>query len=241
MIDVTDQSFQTDVLERSMSVPVVVDLWAPWCGPCKTLGPTIERIADEAAGAGPDPKIVLAKINVDENPAASQAFKVQSIPAVYGLRDGQIVDSFTGAQPEAAIREFVERLLPAEQDHIIDALLAQGDEASLSEILQAVPDHPDAVPALAEIFIAEGRNDEAVQLLERIPPTDESLRLAALARTGLTDDDDNLEVEARLGQLLPNVKADDEARREFVDLLAVLGAGHPNTGEWRKKLTTQLY
>lgn len=241
MIDVTDQTFEADVLQRSMQIPVIVDLWAPWCGPCKTLGPMIEKIVDEAAGPGPEPRIMLAKINVDENPGASQAFQVQSIPAVYVIKDGQIVDSFMGAQPEATIREFVAKQLPTDQDSIIATLLATGDEASLSEILMAIPDHPEAIPALAAIFVETDRNDEALALLAKIPETEETRRIAALARTDIAGAEDNQEIEVRLEALLPNVKADDAARQEFVDLLAVLGPEHPNTADWRKRLTTQLF
>src|SRR3954447_5544339 len=99
MADITDATFEQDVLERSKQVPVVVDLWAPWCGPCKTLGPIIERVIAETDG-----KVELAKVNVDENPQVSQAFQVQSIPAVYALKDGKVVDGFIGAQPEATIK-----------------------------------------------------------------------------------------------------------------------------------------
>ena len=109
MIDVTDASFEAEILNRSMTTPVVVDLWAPWCGPCKTLGPIIEKVVDETNG-----RVVLAKINVDENPQASAAFRVQSIPAVYALHQGQVVDGFIGAQPEAQIREFVNKLIADE-------------------------------------------------------------------------------------------------------------------------------
>ena len=110
-IDVTDATFQTEVVDRSMSNVVVVDLWAPWCGPCKTLGPIIEKVVGATDG-----KAVLVKINVDENPAISQAFRVQSIPAVYALKDGQVVDGFMGAYPSTRSREFVERLLPTEAE-----------------------------------------------------------------------------------------------------------------------------
>ena len=98
-VDVSDATFESDVIEKSNEVPVVVDLWAPWCGPCKTLGPIIEKVIDATDG-----KVVLAKVNVDENPAIGQAFKVQSIPAVYALKDGAVVDGFMGAYPEAAVR-----------------------------------------------------------------------------------------------------------------------------------------
>ncbi len=106
--DVTDDSFEADVLQRSEEVAVVVDLWAPWCGPCKTLGPIIEKVVGETEG-----KVELAKINVDENPRSGATFRVQSIPAVFALRDRKIVDQFIGALPEPAVREFVARLAPA--------------------------------------------------------------------------------------------------------------------------------
>ena len=110
-VDVTDATFQTEVVERSSSVPVVIDLWAPWCGPCRTLGPIIEQVIDETDG-----EVVLVKVNVDENPQISRAFQVQSIPLVVAVKDGQPVDGFLGAQPEAAVRDFILGLLPSEQE-----------------------------------------------------------------------------------------------------------------------------
>ena len=107
-MDVTDQTFQADVLDRSATVPVVVDLWAPWCGPCKTLGPMLEKAVADTGGA-----VELAKVNVDDNPAVAQAFSVQSIPAVFALSGGQVVDQFIGAVPEAQVTAFVQRLAPA--------------------------------------------------------------------------------------------------------------------------------
>src|SRR5205823_10009627 len=105
MIDVTDDTFEQDVLERSKQVPVVVDLWAPWCGPCRTLGPIIEQVIDEAAG-----RVALVKVNIDENPQIATAFGVQSIPLVVAVKDGQPIDAFLGAQPEQMVRQFVDRL-----------------------------------------------------------------------------------------------------------------------------------
>src|SRR4249920_1859366 len=130
-VDVTDETFQDEVVDRSKTVPVVVDLWAPWCGPCRTLGPIIEKVVEDTAG-----KAVLVKVNVDENPAISQAFRVQSIPAVYALKDGQIVDGFMGALPEHEVREFVERLLPTAEDDMVARMIAMGDEGSLRAALE---------------------------------------------------------------------------------------------------------
>src|SRR3954447_22701073 len=106
-MDVTDSTFETAVLERSTEVPVVVDLWAEWCGPCRTLGPIIEKVVGETNGS-----VELVKVDVDSNPQISKAFRVQSIPAVYAIRDRQVVDSFIGALPEPAVREWVSRLAP---------------------------------------------------------------------------------------------------------------------------------
>ncbi len=119
MVDVTDATFEEEVLHRSSEVPVVVDLWAPWCGPCRTLGPIIEKVVDATEGA-----VALAKVNVDENPAISGSFQVQSIPAVFALKDGKVVDGFIGALPEAAVAEFVAKLTPAPSE--ADLLVAEG-------------------------------------------------------------------------------------------------------------------
>ena len=110
-LDVTDATFARDVLDRSKEVPVVVDLWAEWCGPCRTLAPILERVVAETGG-----KVALAKVDVDANPQVSASFQVQSIPAVYAIADGKVVDSFIGALPEPAVREFVARLAPAESE-----------------------------------------------------------------------------------------------------------------------------
>src|SRR3712207_3361311 len=111
MIDVTDATFQRDVLDRSAEEPVVVDLWAEWCGPCKTLGPILEKVVAETDG-----KVELAKGDADRNPSVSAAFQVQSIPAVYAIAGGKVVDSFIGALPDPAVREFVSRLAPAQSE-----------------------------------------------------------------------------------------------------------------------------
>lgn len=240
-IDVTDATFQTDVLDRSATTPVVVDLWAPWCGPCRTLSPILETVVDETGG-----QVVLAKVNVDENQQVSQAFRVQGIPAVYAVDKGKVVDGFVGAQPEPAVRQFVERLLPSEADRQIAALLAAGDEASLRQVLEQQPDHHDAIVALAELLAGkadDGAGDEALALLGRIPETPETRRVAALVRTGgaAADDGAGDEITAKLDGLLSQVKADDDARQEYVDLLEVLGPDDPRTADYRKRLTRQLF
>ena len=235
-IDVTDATFQTEVVDRSMSNVVVVDLWAPWCEPCKTLGPIIESVVDATDG-----KAVLVKINIDENPAISQAFRVQSIPAVYALKDGQVVDGFMGALPEHEVREFVERLLPTEADNMLASMIAMGDEGSLRAALQIDPANEDAIVALAELLIARGENEEALALVSRIPETERTRVVAAKARLGegggLPDDDH----DATLTELLDRVKTDDDARQQYVDILELMGPGDPRTASYRKMLTQRLY
>ncbi len=234
MSDVSDATFAAEVVERSHAVPVVVDLWAPWCGPCKTLGPILERAVAATRGS-----VELAKVNVDENPQTAQAFQVQGIPAVYAMRGGKVVDGFIGAQGEAAVADFVQRLLPSELENEVEALAAAGDEASLRAALALDADHEGAVVALAELLVADGRNDEALELLERIPQAGEVRRVAALARTSAGAD--NSDIEARLDDLLGRVKADPSARQEFVDLLEVMGSDDPRTPVYRRRLTAQLY
>ncbi len=233
MADVTDATFETAVVERSKQVPIVVDLWAEWCGPCKQLGPILEKVIGETNGA-----VELAKVDVDANPAVGQAFQVQSIPAVYAMVDGQIVDGFMGAQGEAQVREFVEKLVPAQELSEVEQLIANGDEASLIAAVNIEHDNAEAICALAEIFINTDRADEAMQILARIPESPETRRLAALARTGDAGAGD---IDATLAELLPKVKADEDARQQFVDLLEVLGGSDPRTAEWRRKLSTALF
>src|SRR4051794_4229976 len=233
-MDVPAPPFQTAVLERSDTVPVIVDLWAEWCGPCRTLGPTIEKVVAETNGA-----VELAKIDVDSNPQVSQAFKVQSIPAVYAIKDRQVVDSFIGALPEAAVREFVARLAPAPSE--ADKLVAKGDEVSLRQALELEPAHEGAVVGLSELLVGRGENEEALALLARLPETAEVRRVAALARLGGPGEATGAGVEARLDSLLDRVKGDDEARQEFVDILETLGPDDPRVAQYRRALTARLF
>ena len=236
MIDVTDATFEKDVLDLSEEVPVVIDLWAPWCAPCRTLGPMIEKIVDETEG-----RVALAKVNVDENPAISQAFKVQSIPAVFAIKDRKIVDSFVGALPEQQIRTWVEKLAPISSP--ADLLAEADDEESLLSALELEPGHAKAIAKLASIRIGVGDYDAALELISRVPENDELRQLAAKARLLAKDMDFSSqdEVEARLNELLSSVRDDDQARKEFLDLLATFDSSDPRVTQFRKALTSRLF
>jgi putative thioredoxin len=237
-VEVTDQTFQDEVLARSTTVPVVVDLWAPWCGPCKTLGPILEK-----AVADTDGRVALAKVNVDENPRVAQTFGVQSIPAVFAIANGQVVDQFIGALPEPQVAAFVQRLAPLPSE--ADTLTAAGDEASLRRALELDPGHVGATEALARILIEKGEGADALAALQRIPENDTTRALAAEARLLLAGVDvseagaDGL--EAKLDELLDRVRDDDDARQEFVDLLETMGVGDPRTNEYRRALAARLF
>jgi putative thioredoxin len=234
-IDVTDETFQTAVIDRSADVTVVVDLWAPWCGPCRTLGPVLEKVVDEAGES-----VELVKVDIDENPQVAGAFRVQSIPAVFAVRDKAVIDGFIGALPEAQVREWLAGLAPPPSE--ADQLVALGDEASLRRALELEPDNTAAILGLAEMLVASGdeaAKDEALGLLARIPESPETRRVAALARTGVIADADGF--AQKLDALLPRVKGDDAARQEFVDLLEVLGPDDPRTATYRKALTARLF
>jgi len=187
VIDVTDLDFESQVLERSKRTPVVVDFWAPWCGPCRTLGPLLERLADEHAGA-----FVLAKVNIDENPQLAEVFRVQSIPMVIGLRDGALAAHFSGAQPEDAVREFLATLLPSAADQIAGegaALLADGKladaEDRFRQALALDPRLDAALVGLAAVHAERNEHDAALQMLDRVgpgPSRQDADRLAAAIR-----------------------------------------------------------
>jgi putative thioredoxin len=233
-IDVTDATFQTEVIDRSKTVAVVVDLWAPWCGPCKTIGPILEKVVDATNG-----EVVLAKVNVDENPAVSQAFQVQSIPAVYALRDGQVVDGFVGAYPEHVIEEFVANIRPDEADRTVQSLLAEGTEGAYRAALELEPANEDAIVGLAELLVARGESEQALQFLARIPETERTRKVAAEARLSQAPPDDDH--DATLAALLDQVKSDDEARQKFIDILELMGPSDPRTAGYRKQLTARLF
>lgn len=232
-MDVTDATFQTEVIERSMTTPVVVDLWAEWCGPCRTLGPILEKVTAATGG-----KVVLAKVDVDANPGIGQAFQVQSIPAVFAVKDGQVVDGFVGAYPEHVVEEFVRALLPSEEDEVVQRLLDAGDEASLRQALELEPGNEDVIVALAELLVEQGNSDEALQLLARLPETERTRHVAATARLAQRPVDD---FDAQLDALLDRVKDDEEARQQYIDILELMGPLDPRTAQYRKQLTARLF
>ena len=234
-IDTTDATFERDVVARSEEVAVVVDLWAPWCGPCRTLGPIIEKVVDETEG-----QVTLSKVNVDENPQIAAAFGVQSIPAVYVLRDGKVVDGFIGALSESAVREFVGRLVS--QPSEADELVGEGDEDSIRRALELDPDHGEGIVKLAELLLARGDADEALALLERIPESEQTRKLAAEARLSKNGASANgAAIEQRLEHLLPQVRGNDGVRQEFLDLLETMPADDPRRERFRRALATQLF
>ncbi len=236
-MDVTDAMFETAVLERSTEVPVVVDLWASWCGPCRTLGPILEKVVAEADGS-----VELVKVDVDANPRIAATFQVQSIPAVYAISDRKVVDSFVGALPEAAVREWISRLAPAPTE--VDTLIAAGDQASLRRAVELEPANDRALIALATLLVdldTTESNAEALEVLARVPETTETRHLAAMARVGDEATADGDDVDGKLDALLPRVKDDEAARQEFVDLLEVLGPDDPRTPAYRRALTAKLF
>jgi putative thioredoxin len=237
-MDVTDATFEADVVTRSAEVPVVVDLWAPWCGPCTTLGPMLERAVAATEGA-----VELAKVNVDENPRISQTFGVKAIPAVVAIAGGQVVDQFIGALPEEQVSAFVQKLLPAPSE--ADQLVAAGDEASLRQALELEPGHVAATEAMARILIDRNEATEALAALAKVIETPATRALAAEAR--LLEGGVNVaatgsaEVEARLNALLEVARGDEAARQEFIDLLETLGPEDPRTNSFRRALAARLF
>ncbi len=196
--DTTTARFGADVLQRSRDVPVVVDFWAAWCGPCKTLGPILERAADDYEGA-----FHLVKVDVDANQDLARQFGVQGIPTVVAFRDGRPVARFTGALPDRAVREWLDALQPTEADLTVDrardAELA-GDmaaaEALFREVVADIPDHLEAGTGLAGLLIARGATDEALGVLDRLPATGEVEKLRAAARVTQAQDEDIPALEA---------------------------------------------
>jgi putative thioredoxin len=245
VIDVTEQDFEREVLERSRELPVVVDFWAEWCGPCRMLGPLLEKAANAREG-----QVVLAKLDTDANPSISQAFQIQGIPAVKAFRDGRVVDEFVGALPPAQVERFFDGLVPSEAE----GLVAAGDEASLRRALELEPANAQAKLRLAEILYGRGERDEARRLLENVPGDFRAEGL--LARIRLEEQDavdladafgalDAGDRERALELLIASIpSADghrDDVRRVVVAILDELGVDHPLARDARRRLAAALY
>ncbi len=251
-MEVTESSFQSAVLDRSHTLPVVVDFWAEWCGPCRQLGPVIERAVAARAG-----QLELAKVDVDANPNLARTFRIQGIPAVKAFRDGRVAAEFTGAQPPAAVDQFLDSLLPSEADGLVE----KGDEASLRRAHELEPSRADAAVPLAKILKERGEVDEALAVLARVPgsfaadglaarialesaarntvqPPGPDLR-EAFAALDAGDHERGLDL---LLESLPNADgARDDVRRVVIGVLDELGVEHPLARSARRRLASALY
>jgi putative thioredoxin len=242
-VDVTEASFEREVLERSRQVPVVVDFWADWCGPCKQLTPALERA--EAARAG---KVVLAKIDVDSNQRLGAQFQVQGIPAVKAFRDGRVVDEFVGALPPAKVEAFFDGLVPSRADE----LLASGDEFSLREAAELEPARADIAVALAKARLERGAEAEALEAVESHENDFAAAGIAArvrLVESGVGVDAfaalDRGEREGALDSLIEQLSSADDStrddlRRAIVGILSDLDPADPTARAYRRKLSAAL-
>jgi putative thioredoxin len=244
-MDVTDSNFQSAVIERSRAVPVVVDFWAEWCGPCRQLGPVIERAVQAREG-----KVELAKLDVDANPSIARTFGIQSIPAVKAFKDGEVVSEFVGAVPPQAVDRFLDSLLPSEADQLVE----QGDEESLRHAVELEPSRADAAVPLARILHGRGEDEQALELLSRVPGSFAAEGLASRIRLEQIETPDLTEAfaaldagdhERALDLLIDAIAtadgARDDIRRVVVGVLDELGVEHPLARTARRRLASALY
>jgi len=254
IFDLNESEFETRVVERSRELPVVVDFWAEWCGPCRQLGPALAAAVSRRAG-----KVELAKVDVDANQALAASFGVQGIPAVKAFRDGHVVAEFTGAIPPARIEAFLDGLVPSPADDLSDA----GDEASLREALTLDPLHSEAAAKLARILLGRGEDDQALALLEPLHGDFLAEGLAARARLAAANGNgaqpaaeqlrrafsawDRGDFEAALESLQEAIAASDDPeqrdliRRAMVGIFTELGADHALAREHRRRLAAALH
>ena len=249
VFDVAEGDFDRLVVERSRTVPVVVDFWAEWCAPCRSLGPVLEFAVSARAG-----KAELAKVDVDANGSLAARHRVQGIPAVKAFRDGRVVDEFTGALPAPEVERFLDALLPSEAEELAARAAAAGDEEGLRRALELDPRQGPAVTALAQLLLARGEPAAALEVAEPLAPTDFlCAQLAARARLELGDDPpseafaalDEGDYERALELLQEAVAAADAERRDLlrqvmVGVFTELGVDHPLAREHRRRLAAAL-